>query len=129
MTYFDELIQINNFFMQEENNIRLYEEEIQIVCNKLNAFYSSEFNLDEFIKLCIILFNMQIFYDGNSRTIITYIAKILNDNGYCIDVQKATEELILLKGFFPVMYDLDEELDEKDINNIKKNIIKKKVKE
>lgn len=129
MTYFNELTQINEFFTQEENNIRLDEEEIQIVCNKLNTFYSSKFDLDEFIKLCILLFNMQIFYDGNSRTIIAYITKRLNDNGYCIDIPKATEGLILLKGFFPVMYDLDEELDEKDIHGIKKYIIKKKVKE
>lgn len=129
MTYFNELTQINEFFTQEENNIRLDEEKIQIVCNKLNTFYSSKFDLDEFIKLCILLFNMQIFYDGNSRTIIAYITKTLNDNGYCIDIQKATEGLILLKGFFPVMYDLDEELDEKDIHGIKKYIVKKKVKE
>ena len=109
MTYFNELIQINKIFIKEENNVRLDEEEIQKVCNKLNTFYSSAFNLDEFIKLCIVLFNMQIFYDGNSRTIITYITKILDDNGYCIDIEKA-------------------ELDEKDIHNIKKYIFKKESK-
>lgn len=120
MKYFNELLAINKKYIGEVANIRI--NNLEDVYQKLNKFYSKEFNLDEFIKLCIILFNMQIFYDGNSRTILEYFTNVIDNYGYSIDIAKATEGLIKLKGLFPVMYDINEELEDSEINKIKKYI-------
>lgn len=123
MQYFSELLEINKKIIPGNDNIRILD--LEDVYSKLNDFYSKEFDLDEFIKLCIILFNMQIFYDGNSRTILTYLANVIDKYGYYIDTDKATEGLIKLKGLFPVMYDLNEDLDGNEIFIIKQFIYKK----
>ena len=123
MQYFSELLEINKKIIPGNDNIRILD--LEDVYSKLNDFYSKEFDLDEFIKLCIILFNMQIFYDGNSRTILTYLANVIDKHGYYIDTDKATEGLIKLKGLFPVMYDLNEDLDGNEIFIIKQFIYKK----
>ena len=68
---------------------------------------------------------MQIFYDGNSRTILEYLTTVIDRYGYSIDTLKATEGLIKLKGLFPVMYDINEKLDESEIDKIKKFITRK----
>ena len=120
MQYFNELLEINNKIISRNDNIRILD--LEDVYSKLNEFYCKEFDLDKFIKLCIILFNMQIFYDGNSRTILTYLANVINKYGYYIDTDKATEGLIKLKGLFPVMYDLKEELDDIELSKIKQFI-------
>jgi len=125
MNYFNEILEINKKIILEEDNIRLDKNEISEVCNKLDTFYSRQFNLDEFIKLCIVLFNMQIFYDGNSRTILAYLTKVIDKYGYYIDADNATEGLIKLKGLFPVMYDLNEELDETEVLKLKQFIYPK----
>ena len=123
MEYFKELIEINSRFIKEDNNIRI--ENLQEVYSTLDNFYSREFNLDEFIKLCIKLFNMQIFYDGNSRTILTYLVKVIDKYGYKFDIDKATIGITALKAIFPVMYDLNEEIDNNDILKLKKYIYPK----
>lgn len=120
MQYFNELLEINKKIISRNDNIRILD--LEDVYSKLNEFYSKEFDLDKFIKLCIILFNMQIFYDGNSRTILTYLANVIDKYGYYIDTDKATEGLIKLKGLFPVMYDLKEELDDIELSKIKQFI-------
>lgn len=68
---------------------------------------------------------MQIFYDGNSRTILAYLTKVIDKYGYYIDADNATEGLIKLKGLFPVMYDLNEELDETEVLKLKQFIYPK----
>lgn len=128
MEYFDQLVNINRIIIGEKNNIRI--EKTDKICQILDNFYSNDFNLEEFIKLCIILFNMQIFYDGNSRTIVTYLISVLDRFGYNIDINNATADLIKLKGLFPVMYDLNEQLSDNEILKIKKYIkVKKLIKE
>lgn len=128
MEYFDQLVNINRIITGEKNNIRI--EKTDKICQILDNFYSNDFNLEEFIKLCIILFNMQIFYDGNSRTIVTYLISVLDRFGYNIDINNATADLIKLKGLFPVMYDLNEQLSDNEILKIKKYIkVKKLIKE
>ena len=122
MNYFNEILEINKKIISEEDNIRIDKDEINEVCNKLNTFYSRDFDLDEFIKLCIILFNMQIFYDGNSRTILTYLIKVIDRYGYYIDIDKAKDNLIELRRLFPTMYDLNEELNENMIFKMKQFI-------
>ncbi len=128
MKYFNELLLINQKFIKEDNNIRIDNFELEEVYKKLDDFYKKEFNLEDFIKLCVILFNMQIFYDGNARTFFSYLTKIIGEHGYFIDIDKATEGLIKLKGFFPVMYDLNEELDDNEIVRITQFISKKESK-
>lgn len=126
MDYFNELFEINRIITNDDNNVRI--ENLEEVYQLLDTFNRSPFNLDEFIKLCILLFNMQIFYDGNSRTILAYLIKVIDKNGYAIDIEAATKGLIKLKGLFPAMYDLNEELDYHEIEKIKENISKKKAK-
>lgn len=126
MNYFNELLEINRIITNDDNNVRI--ENLEEVYKLLDTFNKKPFNLDEFIKLCILLFNMQIFYDGNSRTILAYLVKLIDKNGYAIDIEAATKGLIKLKGLFPAMYDLNEELDYHEIEKIKENISKKKVK-
>ena len=126
MDYFNELFEINRIITNDDNNVRI--ENLEEVYQLLDTFNKKAFNLDEFIKLCILLFNMQIFYDGNSRTILAYLVKVIDKNGYAIDIEAATKGLIKLKGLFPSMYDLNEELDYHEIEKIKENISKKKVK-
>lgn len=126
MNYFNELLEINKIITNDDNNVRL--DNLEEVYQLLDNFNERPFNLDEFIKLCILLFNMQIFYDGNSRTILTYLVKVIEKNGYTMNIETATKGLIKLKGLFPVMYDLTEELDYQEIKKIKENITKKKVK-
>ena len=75
MNYFKELLIINKKYFPNGNNIRITN--LEDVYLKLDEFYSKEFDLDKFIKLCIVLFNMQIFYDGNSRTIFEYLTIVL----------------------------------------------------
>lgn len=125
MNYFNEILEINKKIIPEEDNIRINKEEINELCNKLNNFYSRDFNLDEFIKLCIILFNMQIFYDGNSRTILTYLVKVIDKYGYYIDIDMIKNNLTQLRSLFPTMYDLNEELNENMIFRIKQFIYTK----
>ena len=120
MKNFNELLEINKKYFPDADNVRI--DNLDEVYSKLDEFYSKEFNLDDFIKLCIQLFNMQIFFDGNSRTILTYLNMVIENNGYSFDIDKATNGLIKLKGLFPVMYDLSDELDYKDIEKIKKFI-------
>ena len=120
MQYFNELLDINKKYIKDDDNIRITD--LEEVYFKLDEFYSKDFNIDEFIRLCIQLFNMQIFFDGNSRTILTYLIKVMNDNGYSFDIDRATNGLIKLKGLFPVMYDLDEDIDDSDILKIKQFI-------
>lgn len=122
MNYFNEILEINKKIIPEENNIRINKEEINEVCNKLNNFHSRDFNLDEFIKLCIVLFNMQIFYDGNSRTILTYLTKVIDKYGYYIDIDMIKNNLTQLRRLFPTMYDLNEELNENMVFRIKQFI-------
>ena len=124
MQHFNELLKINKEIIFEEDNVRT--EKLDEVYQMLDNFYSKEFDLDEFIKLCIILFNMQLFYDGNSRTIITYFIKVINNQEYKFDYAKATDGLIKLKQLFPIMYDLNEELDDYDIFKLKQYIHLKK---
>ena len=126
MNYFNELLEINKIITNDDDNVRL--ENLEGVYQLLDTFNRSPFNLDEFIKLCILLFNMQIFYDGNSRTVLAYLVKKIDKNGYTMDIETATKGLIKLKGLFPLMYDLTEELDYHEIEKIRANISKKKVK-
>ena len=123
MEYFKELIEINSRFIKEDNNIRI--ENLQEVYSTLDNFYSREFNLDEFIKLCIKLFNMQIFYDGNSRTVFTYFIEVLNKYNYQVDVNKIANEITELRNFFPIIYNLNETINDNMIFRIKKNIYPK----
>ena len=119
MKYFEEILEINKEYFKEDN-IRI--NDLTEVYKLLNVFYSNEFDLDEFLKLCTILFNMQIFFDGNSRTIIKYMIKKLDQNGYTFDLENATKNLIALKALFPTMYDLHEQLDLDELHIIKKYI-------
>ena len=70
MKYFEELLNMNKE-LYPNDNIRI--KDLTEVYNMLDTFYSKPFNLDEFIKLCIKFFNMQIFYDGNLRTMLKYL--------------------------------------------------------
>ena len=123
MEYFKELIEINSRFIKEDNNIRI--ENLQEAYSTLDNFYSREFDLDEFIKLCIKLFNMQIFYDGNSRTVFTYFIAVLNKYNYQVDVNKIANEITELRNFFPIIYNLNETINDNMIFRIKKNIYPK----
>lgn len=124
MDYFNELLEINRIITNDDNNVRL--ENLEGVYQLLDTFNRSPFNLDEFIKLCILLFNMQIFYDGNSRTIFTYLIRKLDEYGYNINVNNAKEELIELRRLFPTIYDLNEEINDKTILRIKKYVYERK---
>ena len=115
MNYFNELLEINKIITNDDDNVRL--ENLEEVNKLLDTFYSRDFDLDEFIKLCILLFNMQIFYDGNSRTILAYLVKVIEKNGYTMNIEAATKGLIKLKGLFPAMYDLNEELDNNELES------------
>ena len=119
MKYFEEILAINKKYFPEDN-IRI--DDLTKVYKLLETFYSKEFDLDEFLKLCTILFNMQIFFDGNSRTIINYMTQKLEENGYIYDLENATKNIIALKAIFPTMYDLNEPLDEAELENFKKYI-------
>ena len=120
MNYFNELLDINKKIMNDEDVVRITD--LSDIYRLLDDFYSKNFNLDSFIKLCIKLFNIQIFYDGNTRTILAYIAKVIDKYGYSFDYERATEGLVILNGLFPVLYDLDEEINEKEVNKIKQFI-------
>ena len=126
MKYFEEILAINKKYFPEDN-IRI--DDLTKVYKLLETFYSKEFDLDEFLKLCTILFNMQIFFDGNSRTIINYMTQKLEENGYIYELENATKNIIALKAIFPTMYDLNEPLDEADLEKLKKNIYPKERKE
>ena len=126
MKYFDEILKINQNIMKTNDNHNIRITNLNEVFKQLNDFYHQEFDIDEFIKLCIRLFNMQIFYDGNSRTMLNYLKIVLNRNGYDIDIKKATSGLIRLKAFFPVMYDLNEEISDNEIFKIKQFTKEKK---
>ncbi len=126
MEYFNELLEINRIITNDDNNVRL--DNLEEVYKLLDNFNERPFDLDEFIKLCILLFNMQIFYDGNSRTILAYLVKVIEKNGYTMNIEAATKGLIKLKGLFPAMYDLNEELDNNEILRIKNYIFKKESK-
>ncbi len=124
MNYFNELLEINKIITNDDNNVRL--ETLEGVYQLLDTFNRRPFDLDEFIKLCILLFNMQIFYDGNSRTIFTYLIRKLDEYGYNINVNNAKEELIELRRLFPTIYDLNEEINDKTILRIKKYVYERK---
>ena len=124
MNYFNELLEINKIITNDDDNVRL--ENLEGVYQLLDTFNRRPFNLDEFIKLCILLFNMQIFYDGNSRTIFTYLIRKLDEYGYNINVNNAKEELIELRRLFPTIYDLNEEINDKTILRIKKYVYERK---
>lgn len=124
MNYFNELLEINKIITNDDNNVRI--ENLEEVYQLLDTFNRRPFNLDEFIKLCILLFNMQIFYDGNSRTIFTYLIRKLDEYGYNINVNNAKEELIELRRLFPTIYDLNEEINDKTILRIKKYVYERK---
>ena len=124
MDYFNELLEINRIITNDDNNVRI--ENLEEVYQLLDTFNRRPFNLDEFIKLCILLFNMQIFYDGNSRTIFTYLIRKLDEYGYNINVNNAKEELIELRRLFPTIYDLNEEINDKTILRIKKYVYERK---
>lgn len=124
MNYFNELLEINKIITNDDDNVRL--ENLEGVYQLLDNFNERPFNLDEFIKLCILLFNMQIFYDGNSRTIFTYLIRKLDEYGYNINVNNAKEELIELRRLFPTIYDLNEEINDKTILRIKKYVYERK---
>lgn len=124
MNYFNELLEINKIITNDDNNVRI--ENLEEVYQLLDTFNRRPFDLDEFIKLCILLFNMQIFYDGNSRTIFTYLIRKLDEYGYNINVNNAKEELIELRRLFPTIYDLNEEINDKTILRIKKYVYERK---
>lgn len=124
MNYFNELLEINKIITNDDINVRI--ENLEEVYQLLDTFNRRPFNLDEFIKLCILLFNMQIFYDGNSRTIFTYLIRKLDEYGYNINVNNAKEELIELRRLFPTIYDLNEEINDKTILRIKKYVYERK---
>lgn len=119
MKYFEEILEINKEYFKEDN-IRITD--LTQVYKLLDTFYSKEFDLDEFLNLCIILFNMQIFYDGNSRTITNYMIKKLEENGYIFELENATKGIIAMRAIFPVMYDLNGPLNRYDIDKLKKHI-------
>ncbi len=119
MKHFEEILEIYKKYFP---NVDIRIKDLTEIYKLLDTFYSKDFDLDEFLKLCTILFNMQIFFDGNSRTIISYMNKKLEENGYTFDQENATKGIIALKAIFPIMYDLDEQLNEHELNKLKKYI-------
>ncbi len=120
MEYFNELLNINKKIIETENNVIL--ENLKRMYPRLEDFYNQDFNLEDFIKLCIRLFNAQIFKDGNSRTIYTYLSQGVEKNGYYIDFEKVKANFSNLRTFFPILYNLDEEITVNMVNRIKKYI-------
>ena len=55
MNYFNELLEINKIITNDDNNVRI--ENLEEVYQLLDTFNRRPFDLDEFIKLCILLFN------------------------------------------------------------------------
>ncbi len=55
MDYFNELLEINRIITNDDNNVRI--ENLEGVYQLLDTFNRRPFDLDEFIKLCILLFN------------------------------------------------------------------------
>lgn len=65
--------------------------EINEILKKLNLLYL-KFNIDVFCKLIYDLWRIQMFYDGNTRTILSFL-KIYNF-GYRLNLNYDFEELI-----------------------------------
>ena len=122
MKYFEELLNMNKEIYPNDN-IRI--KDLTEVYNMLDTFYSKPFNLEEFIKLCIKFFNMQIFHDGNFRTILKYLYVIIDRNNYNMDIDKMIQEHQELRDIFPVMYDLNDEISDAEVHRITKYISKK----
>ena len=119
MKYFEEIVEIYKKYFP---NVDIRIKDLTEVYKLLDTFYNKDFDLDEFLKLCTILFNMQIFYDGNSRTITSYMIKKLEENGYTFALEEAANEITELRVIFPTMYDLKEPLNSSNLNRLKKYI-------
>lgn len=124
MDYFLDICKINESYNRHVPKIRIEDKDLlREIYSKLNKFYSKDFNLDNFLKLCIYLFNCQIFYDGNSRTIFEYMWDVLYRNGYDILYDDIVNNYKILRKFFPAIIDLDD-IDDDDLNQVKKYVFK-----
>lgn len=114
------LLQINKKYNQTSRHIRMGN--FKNINNIMNEFYENGFVLEKFLNLCTYLFNLQIFTDGNSRTIFEYMKNILYQNNYDVDFASIQKEYPILRTYFPIMYDLNEKLDQLELLKMEKHI-------
>lgn len=122
--HFSKLIEINtSYFKDKTNNIRLYEEDIEYLEELLNNLWKSietkniNYILSTLLTTTGKILYLQPFYDGNSRTLKTYISIILNNLGYSISYNN--------NDFIIPMLLENECCNNEEINNLKKKLTKK----
>ncbi len=116
------LSNINRKYNPTSNCFRIGD--FNYINNLLDQFFEHKFDINEFLNICTLLFNTQIFTDGNSRTIFDYMKIILSENGYRIDIDKIKKDYAHARVYFPIMYDLNEKINEESIIKMKEYIIK-----
>lgn len=89
--------------------------------------YTNDQTIDNLIRLCIYLINMQIYTDGNSRTIFEFLNIELKKWKYKIDIDLVRLNYKYLRNFFPTVFLFEnEEISVDDIDRIKRYIISEK---
>lgn len=129
--YFDLLVTINNHYFPNNNfgdNVRendkkyltLYNKLLEDFFHKLRNFNS----LDEIIKLSLnltgYLWFQQPFFDGNTRTLKSFLKLVFKHLNYDLNVNKIDND----KCVIPLFYYDDEECTQNEINNFKRRLTK-----
>lgn len=119
MNYFKLLCDINSKYDHETPRIRYSQDRLEAIIDRLNRLDDEEFNLDKFLNLCVCIYNMQIFYDSNTRTMYDFIDIFLKKYNIIIDREKIIEKLNVYRAYFPPTYSMDDEVSQKKLDEMK----------
>lgn len=130
--YFDFLVLINSYYFPSiplgENMRRITEDEFKVFDEKLKTFFeaiSNTHDLNEIVRLSLNLTGyfwlIQIFGDGNTRTLRSFLYFVFSELGYKIDLEVSNGDLPII----PIFYEETEECIENDISNLIRRLIKK----
>ena len=124
--YFDKLVYIHNTTCKDITLaiIRSSELEIKQYNDILKNFFEEvlnnedlDFILDKLLNLCGYLWMSQPFYDGNTRTIISFMKFILKKINYDIDFNDNSIEI-------PLFYEEKDKCNEQQMLKLKKILIR-----